>query len=166
MTLTFINSAQELTYQRVVEYLNNSMFKPSLRVYDDRPRFDLLYQNATVIEVDVLPWEVHPWDDSELAIVRATSYVALGDGQIDQDIMKFLMGENRRMRFGAFQLDEAGHVLFSHSILGGESMDLRELQACLLSVAAIATSYSDVIEERFSGRQKSGVLLSTAQNVA
>jgi len=32
------------------------------------------------------------------------------------------------MRFGAFQLGNANQVLFANSILGGENMDLMELQ--------------------------------------
>jgi hypothetical protein len=109
----------------------------------------LLYQKSTLIEVDILPWEIHPWDNSELAIVRASSCITIGS-HIAADLTQYLLTENRKMRFGAFQFDESGLTWFSHSILGGENMDLQELQTCILSVAAIATSYEDIIMEKFS----------------
>jgi len=144
MALTFVNHAQELTYQRVLDYLNTSMFKDSMHVLEDAPKFNLLYKETTLIEVEVLSWEIHPWEDSELAIVRASSHITVGS-TVDADLIQFLLAENRKMRFGAFQLDEAGQILFVHSILGGENMDVLELESCLLSVAAIATRYDDII---------------------
>jgi hypothetical protein len=47
-------------------------------------------------------------------------------------------------------LDESGQVVFTHSILGGENMDLLELQTCILSVAAIAANYTSILAERLS----------------
>jgi hypothetical protein len=55
------------------------------------------------------------------------------------------------MRFGAFHLDDANQVLFSESVLGGENMDLMELQTCILSVVTIADTYDDMIAQRFGG---------------
>jgi hypothetical protein len=144
MAISFVNHAQELTYNRTLDYLKSSMFKDSMHVLENEPKFNLLYKETTLIEVEVLPWEIHPWEDSELAIVRASSHITVGS-TVDADLIQFLLSENRKMRFGAFQLDEAGQILFVHSILGGENMDLLELESCLLSVAAIATRYDDII---------------------
>ncbi|HEY9618953.1 MAG TPA: hypothetical protein V6C78_01220 [Crinalium sp.] len=155
MTTSFVNHAQEATYQRVADYLAASLFKNSMRSLPDSPRFCLLYQQSTLIEVDVLPWEVHPWDESELALVRAASHITVGRYQ-SADLTQFLLSENRKMRFGAFQLDEAGQVIFAHTILGGNDMDLLELQTCILSVAAIATTYDDIITETFGSGQVEG----------
>lgn len=141
MLLPFTNSVQEQTYHQVANYLKSSMFKNSMRTLPDVPKFYLLYQESTLVEVEVLPWDIHPWEKSEMAIVRAYSYLTVGSG-VEADLLQHLLAENRRMRFGAFQLDEAGQVLFAHSILGGENMDLLELQTCILSVAAIAANYS------------------------
>jgi hypothetical protein len=152
MALTFANKAQQLTHQRVSEYLVSSMFRDTMRIRDDQPRFDLLYQDATLIQVDVLPWEVNPWEQEDLATVRAFSYITVGNAN-NLELIRFLMAENNKIRFGAFQIDEAGQVVFAHSILGGESMDLRELQTCILSVAAIANSYEDLIVEEFGGQR-------------
>jgi len=152
MAISFVNHAQELTYQKVADYLASSMFRGTMHCLEDLPRFQLIYEHTTLIEVEVLPWEVTPWTESDLAIVRAASHITIGNH--DQvELTQFLLAENRKMRFGAFQLDEAGQVVFAHTVLGGEEMDLLELQTCILSVAAIASSYDDVITAQFGGQR-------------
>ncbi|MEO0534851.1 MAG: YbjN domain-containing protein [Cyanobacteria bacterium P01_A01_bin.123] len=152
MPIDFANPVQATTYTKVADYLNgSSLFKPSLRTYDGQPKFDILY-GSTLVEIEVLPWEVHPWEEADLATVRATSCVTIGS-HINADLMHFLLTENRRMRFGAFNLDDAGQVLFAESVLGGDSMDLMELQTCILSVVTIADTYDDLIAEKFGGKR-------------
>ncbi|WP_448561317.1 T3SS (YopN, CesT) and YbjN peptide-binding chaperone 1 [Trichothermofontia sp.] len=152
MPLTFTNHAQAVTYRKVDDYLRQStLFKTNLRPDPDRPKFNLLY-GSTLVEVEVLPWEVHPWEERDLAIVRAASCVTIGSG-IGCDLMHYLLAENRRMRFEAFHLDEANQVIFAHTILGGENMDLLELQTCILSVVTIADTYDDLIVEKFGGQR-------------
>ncbi|MBE7380133.1 MAG: YbjN domain-containing protein [Leptolyngbya sp. SIO1E4] len=154
MSMQFDSQVQTLTYTKVADYLKGTMlFQDALRVYPDRPKFDILYGSA-LIEVEVLPWVVHPWDEGDLATVRATSCVTIGS-TLNCELMQFLLTENRRMRFGAFHLDEAGQVVFSESVLGGENMDLRELQTCILSVVTIADTYDDVIAKQFGGQRAS-----------
>lgn len=152
MAIAFTNTTQEQTYQRVADYLKSSLFRDSIRLQADKPRFNLLYQDSTLIEVDVLPWDVNPWEETEMAIVRAFSYITVGNIN-NLELIRFLMAENHKMRFGAFQIDESGQVVFAHNILGGDSMDLRELQTCILSVAAIANAYEEVIIEKFGGQR-------------
>lgn len=152
MTRPFANDVQSLTYEKVADYLQQStLFRESLRIYDHQPRFDILY-GSTLVEVEVLPWEVHPWEQGDLATVRATSCVTVGSS-ISHELMHYLLNENRRMRFGAFHLDDANQVLFAESVLGGDNMDLMELQTCILSVVTIADTYDDVIAQRFGGRR-------------
>lgn len=157
MPISFASDVQALTYDKVADYLRSAvLFKDTLRVYTDQPKFDLLY-GSTLVEVDVLPWEVHPWQKADLATVRATSYVTTGS-PVNQALMYFLLTENRRMRFGAFQLNEADQVLFAESVLGGENMDLMELQTCILSVVTIADNYDDIITQRFGGQRAADYL--------
>ena len=151
MAISFLNDVQSLTYDKVADYLRNSnLFRGTLRIYDNQPRFDLRY-GSTMVEVEVFPWEVHPWETADLATVRATSCVTTGSN-VSKELMQFLLTENRRMRFGAFHLDDAvNQVLFAESVLGGENMDLMELQTCILSVVTIADTYDDIITQRFGG---------------
>lgn len=152
MALSFVSTVQALTYTKVADYLqNSSLFQNQLRAYPDVPKFDILY-GSTLVEVDVLPWEIHPWEKADLATVRATSCVTIGS-TISPELMLFLLTENRRMRFGAFHLDQANQVLFAESVLGGENMDLMELQTCILSVVTIADTYDDILAQRFGGQR-------------
>lgn len=150
--MQFTNGAQELTYERIQNYLSGSPFKETVRASAEQPYFDLIYQDTTLIELYVLPWNTHPYANKELAIVRASSCVALGCGP-ELDLLRFLLDENRKMRFGSFQTDEAGTVFFANRILGGKHMDPTELEVCLLSVGEIATRYSDIIIDKFDGQR-------------
>lgn len=150
MPIQFVSDVQELTYRKVADYLESSrLFQGCLRSYPDQAKFDILY-GSTLVEVEIFPWEVHPWEEADLCTVRATSCVTVGSS-IDGDLMEFLLIENRRMRFGAFHLDEPHRVLFAESVLGGENMDLMELQTCILSVVTIADTYDDIIAEKYGG---------------
>ncbi|NEQ29793.1 MAG: YbjN domain-containing protein [Leptolyngbya sp. SIO4C5] len=152
MSIEFASQVQQLTHKKVSDYLTQAqLFQETLRVHPHQPKFDILY-GSTMVEVEVLPWEVHPWETADLAIVRATSCVTLGSN-LECELLQFLLLENRRMRFGAFHVDEAGQVLFAESVLGGENMDLMELQTCILSVVTIADTYDDIIAARFGGQR-------------
>ncbi|MDA0673839.1 MAG: YbjN domain-containing protein [Cyanobacteria bacterium] len=150
MALSFENPVQATTYQKVETYLKQShLFQNALRADPQLPKFDILY-GSTLVEIEVLSWQDHPWQSADMAIVRATSCVTVGSS-VNHDLMHFLLSENRRMRFGAFHLDEAGQVRFAESVLGGDNMDLRELQTCILAVVTIADTYDDLIAEKFGG---------------
>lgn len=151
--LVFDHIAQELTYQSVQEYLQSSpLFKDSLAIVPDRPRFQVLYGSAQV-DIEVSNWAFHPWNaDRDMAIVTASSCVTRGSS-VTSDLTQYLLRENRRMRFGGFQLDEDLNVWFAHSILGGDHMDLTELQSCILAVVTIADNYDDALVEKYGGKR-------------
>lgn len=151
MSIAFQNPVQELTYRKVADYLvSSTLFKDSFTSAIDQPAFELTYGSAR-IEVAVLAWEVHPWEINDLAIVRACSCVTR-KSRVDTALMQYLLSENSRMRFGSFQLSADQAVLFAHSVLGGENMDLLELQTCILSVVTIADTYDDWIIAQFGGK--------------
>jgi len=152
MAISFASQTQELTYTKVADYLKTStLFQNAVDSSHTEPRFDLTYGSAHVA-VEVLTWDVHPWDERELAIVRACSCVTVGS-DLGLELMDFLLAENHRMRFGAFHRGPEGEVFFSHAVLGGEGMDLMELQTCILSVVTIADTYDDLIVEKFGGQR-------------
>ncbi|MEO0757175.1 MAG: YbjN domain-containing protein [Cyanobacteria bacterium J06648_16] len=153
--MNFTNAAQELSYTRVRDYLISSSFQDRLRMDANRPHFDLIHLSETHIEVDILPWEHHPYPERELAVVRASSCVTVGSGP-ELALMRFLLETNRKTRFGSFQTDETGAIFFAHRILGGDHMDLVELETCILAVAAIATEYEPIITTQFGGQRARG----------
>ncbi|MGA7934717.1 MAG: hypothetical protein WCA35_14325 [Kovacikia sp.] len=152
MPISFTNHAQELTYQKVLDYLTTSeLFKASVQPATDQPKFDLIY-GSTRIGIRVLVWEVNPWDTQELVLVRACSCVTVGS-RINAELTEYLLRENLRMRFGAFQLGDQNEIFFAHNILGGEHLDLMELRACILSVVTIADTYDEILTEKFGGQR-------------
>jgi hypothetical protein len=152
MAIQFTNQAQELTYRKVADYFASStLFKDTTKPDNTLPKFSILYGSA-LIEVEILAWDVHPWENRELAIVKAYSCVTIGSS-VDAELMQYLLRENRQIRFGAFHLDEANQIWFANSILGGESMDLMELQTCILAVVTIADTYDDLISEKYGGHR-------------
>ena len=156
MAISFSNHTQELTYRKVKEYLTTSeLFKSSVQVVSDQPKFDLIY-GSTRIGIRVLVWEVNPWNTPELTIVRACSCVTVGS-RIDAKLTEYLLRENLRMRFGAFQLGDHNEIFFAHNVLGGENLDLMELQTCILAVVTIADTYDDIITEQFGGHRATDV---------
>lgn len=157
MPITFSNPTQELTYRKVAEYLTTSeLFKNNVQAVSDQPKFDLVY-GSTRIGIRVLVWEINPWNTPELTIVRACSCVTVGS-RIDAELTEYLLRENLRMRFGAFQLGDRNEIFFAHNILGGENLDLMELQTCILSVVTIADTYDDIIIEQFGGRRSTDII--------
>lgn len=158
MSLSFTGSLQQLTYEKVSDYLSASgLFKDALQAGLNQPQFTLTYGSA-LVSVEVLPWPVNPWDTSELVIVKASSCVTLGS-RIGAELMRYLLQENSRMRFGSFYLSEPDQIWFAHSILGGDSMDLLELQTAILSVVTIADTYDDLIVAQFGGQRGLDCLL-------
>jgi glutaredoxin-related protein len=150
MSIAFINYTQELTYRKVTDYLTTSdLFKNNLQVADNEPKFDLVYGSSRV-GIRVIVWEVNPWDMPELVIVRACSCLTVGS-DITPELTEYLLRENLRMRFGAFQLGDQNEIFFAHNILGGEHLDLMELQTGILAVVTIADTYDEILTERFGG---------------
>jgi hypothetical protein len=156
MPITFINYAQELTYRKVTDYLTTSaLFKNNLQVAANEAKFDLVYGSSRV-GIRVIVWEVNPWDMPELVIVRACSCLTVGS-DITLELTEYLLRENRRMRFGAFQLGDQNEIFFAHNILGGEHLDLMELQTGILAVVTIADTYDEILIERFGGSRATDI---------
>ncbi len=152
MPVKFTNHVQELTYRKVADYLTTSkFFKDTVQPISDRPKFELTY-GSTKFSISILAWDINPWDVGELAIVRACSCVTVGS-RIDAELTEYLLRENLKMRFGAFELGNENQIFFAHNVLGGENMDLMELQTCILAVVAIADTYDEIIVQRFGGQQ-------------
>jgi hypothetical protein len=75
------------------------------------------------------------------------------DVPISDELTRFLLTENATLAFGGFQADESGRVGFSHTLLGGELLQRRELETALTVVVATADRYNDVIKARFGGKR-------------
>ena len=115
---------------------------PSVR--QDLPVISL-FMGSALVEVSVFP----SGDDE--AIVNTRSYVVT-NVDLKPDLMKFLLQENSKMRFGAFGIDDNGDLIFEHTIVGS-SCDKPELEASVKAVLAIADEYDDKIVEIWGGKR-------------
>ncbi|MGC9356970.1 MAG: T3SS (YopN, CesT) and YbjN peptide-binding chaperone 1 [Anaerolineae bacterium] len=139
--IEFKTKAHEEGYNKVKKHVQ-SVFGEMAKVVPNRPVF-LLRAGSTLTHVAVTPWG----DDDSVVLVRA--YVVYG-AELAPDLLKFLLQENHRMRFGAFGIDNDGDIFFEHSIVGS-TCDKGELKASVLAVGQTADNYDERIRERWGG---------------
>lgn len=142
--MNFKTKAQENIYGKV-EKLMTQIFGEMIKKPTDRPVF-LLQRGTTLTHVAVAPWG----EDDAVVIVRA--YVNYG-ADLAPDLLKHLLTENARMRFGAFGIDNDGDIFFEHTIVGS-TCDKEEIKASVLAVAGTADRYDEPIRERWGGMRE------------
>ncbi|CAN5143895.1 hypothetical protein BH11MYX1_BH11MYX1_28250 [soil metagenome] len=107
----------------------------------------VLKQGSAYVMISVVPW------GDNRAMVRCVSQLVKGV-DVDGPLAKQLLELNGHLRFGAFAYDPTEHtVLFSHTILGGTTLDPEELMATLRDVALIADEYDDKLMQKYGGQR-------------
>ena len=111
---------------------------------------DSLYvikQGSAYVMINVVPW------GRDKAMVRATAQLVKGC-RMDGELATQLLELNSHLRFGAFAWESQDNiVLFTHTILGGTTLDPEELVATLHDVALIADEYDDKLVEKYGGQR-------------
>lgn len=116
----------------------------SYRKIDER--LYVIKQGSTYVMINIVPW------GEDRALLRCCSQLVRGV-TMSKELAIDLLKLNGQLRFGAFAYDATGkHVLFLHSILGGETLDTDELLATLTDVAIIADEYDDKIIDKYGGQ--------------
>lgn len=141
--MEFQTEAQQACYDKVAVWMRE-LFGQFPCARQDFPGLGL-FMNSALVEVLIYPW------DQDDAVINTRSYVVTG-ADISQGLMDFLLRENVKMRFGAFGLDEAGNILFEHTIVGS-TCDKRELESSVKAVLEIADEYDDPIVSRWGGKR-------------
>jgi hypothetical protein len=141
--MEFHSEAQKQCYEKVAIWMRE-MFGEQAMSREDRPSFGLVVGSALSHIV------VHPWGDDD-STITAFSYVVTG-AELTADLMKYLLQENDRVRFGAFSIDNEGDIIFSHTIVGS-TCDKEELRTSVMFVAKLADDYDDKIVARFGGQR-------------
>ena len=86
-------------------------------------------------------------------MVRCTAQLVKGV-DVDGPLAMQLLELNGHLRFGAFAWDpDEQTVLFTHTILGGTTLDPEELMATLRDVALIADEYDDKLMKKYGGQR-------------
>ncbi len=111
---------------------------------------DSLYvikQGSAYVMISVVPW------GDNRAMLRCTSQLVKG-ADVDGPLALQLLELNAHLRFGAFAWDPTEHVvLFTHTMLGGTTLDPDELMATLSDVALIADEYDDKLMKKYGGQR-------------
>ena len=137
-----MNPAEVATALLIEKTLENS---PAYRKIDDT--LYVIKQGSAYVMISVVPW------GDNKAMVRCTAQLVKGI-DVDGPLAKQLLELNGHLRFGAFAIDPAEHtVLFTHTILGGHTLDAEELVATLRDVALIADEYDDKLMRKYGGQR-------------
>jgi hypothetical protein len=137
-----MNPAEVATALLIEQTLHNS---PAYRKVDET--LYVIKQGSAYVMISVVPW------GDNRAMVRCTAQLVKGV-DVDGPLAKQLLELNSHLRFGAFAMDAAEHtVLFTHTILGGTTLDPEELFATLRDVALIADEYDDKLMKKYGGQR-------------
>jgi hypothetical protein len=137
-----MNPAEVATSLLIERTLVNS---PAYRKVDES--LYVIKQGSAYVMISVVPW------GPNRAMVRCTAQLVKGV-DVDGPLAKQLLELNSHLRFGAFAVDPTEHtVLFTHTILGGTTLDSEELHATLRDVALIADEYDDKLMKRYGGQR-------------
>jgi len=118
---------------------------PAYRKVDDS--LYVIKQGSAYVMISVVPW------GKDKAMVRYTAQLVKG-AKMDQALAFQLLELNGFLRFGAFAWDPSNEtVLFTHTILGGTTLDPEEVVATLHDVALIADEYDDKIRSKYGGQR-------------
>jgi hypothetical protein len=125
---------------------------------------DSLYvvrQGSSYVMISVVPTGKASKHDDR-AVVRVLAQVASGI-RPEPSLFRQLLILNGKLRFGAFAYVPEGEIItFQHSMLGGASMDDKELIATVHDVAVIADEYDDRIVARYGGQRMQDMVERTA----
>ena len=128
---------------------------PAYRKVDDR--LYVVKQGSSYVMISVVP-SGQKGKLNERALVRVVSQVVSGVNP-EPSLFRQLFILNGQLRFGAFAFVPDGNlVMFGHSILGGNTMDIKELVATVHDVALVADEYDDRIVARYGGARMQDVI--------
>lgn len=137
-----MNPAEVATALLIERTLQDS---PAYRKIDDS--LYVIKQGSAYVMITVVPW------GENRAMVRCTSQLVKGVN-IDGPLAAQLLELNAHLRFGAFGWDPTDQiVVFTHTILGGTTLDPEELMATLRDVALVADDYDDKLMKKYGGQR-------------
>lgn len=141
--MEFKTNPQKETYEKVMPWMKE-LFGAFVSVRQDAPHFGIAVGSAfTSIGV-------YPWGEDD-ATITTRSYVVTGV-ELTAELMKYLLQENDRMRFGAFGVDQDNDIFFEHTLVGS-TCDKEEIKASVLAVVVTADEYDDKIIQKWGGQR-------------
>jgi hypothetical protein len=145
-------SAVSISQKVIEQTLGKS---PAFQKVDDR--LYVVRQGSSYVMISVVPTGKSSKHD-DTAIVRVVAQVASGI-RPEPSLFRQLLILNGKLRFGAFAyVPEGDVIIFHHSMLGGATMDDKELIATVHDVALVADEYDDRIVARYGGARMQDVV--------
>src|SRR3954452_5304189 len=124
-------------------------------------RLYVVKQGSSYVMISVIPTGPRS-GQTDKAVVRVVSQVVSAVNP-EPSLFRQLLILNGQLRFGAFAFVPEGNlILFTHSILGGQQMDEREVVATVHDVALVADEYDDRIVARYGGSRMQDVIEQSA----
>jgi hypothetical protein len=118
----------------------------------------VIKQGSSYVMISV----AHTGENRDQALVRVTAQVVAGV-KPEPALLRKLLILNGRLRFGAFAYEPDGDlILFSHSLLGGATLNPNEVMAAVHDVALAADRYDDQIVAQYGGRRMQDVIEESA----
>ncbi len=139
--MQFFTLAQKKCYTRILPWMRQ-LFGAYVMIRLDLAVFDVS-MGSTSVQVEVSAWGE---DD---ATITSRAYL-VSDLQLTPGLMRFLLRENDKMRFGAFGIDGGDNIFFEHTVVGS-TCDIEELRGSVLAVISTAGQYAQEIIDRWGG---------------
>jgi hypothetical protein len=118
--------------------------------------FYVVRQGTAYVYIHVLPWE------PGRALVRLIAQLARGV-DMSPDLAMKLLRLNARLRFGAFGFVAQGScVVFTHTLLGGETLDRDEILTAVHDLSILADEFDDRIVEEAGGKRMQDLIDASA----
>ncbi|HVZ73882.1 MAG TPA: YbjN domain-containing protein [Polyangia bacterium] len=145
-----MNAAAKKSCQLIEKTLGSS---PAFKKIDEG--LFVVKQGSSIVMINVLPWK------ADRAVVRCVAQLVKGV-TMEVPLALQLLEMNALMRFGAFAYVPSGDVIiFSHTLLGGATLDAEELTTTIRDVAIVADEYDDRIAARYGGSTMQDLLEET-----
>jgi hypothetical protein len=93
---------------------------------------------------------VYPWGEDDATIT--TRSLVVNQVELSPGLMRYLLKENDKMRFGAFGLDSDENIYFEHTMVGS-ACNKDGLKGSILAVVITADQYSQQVIDRWGGER-------------
>lgn len=138
----FKHKAHKKAYENVGKLLKQS-FGRGFAPHPEKPVY-VGTQGSCLVQV-----VVHPWGSDD-AVVSVGSCCVMDIGELPYELLKFLLEENYKFRFGAFSIDGDGDIVFEHTIAAAK-LDAEEMEASVRAILSTADEYDDRIVREYGG---------------
>ena len=143
--MEFASEIHNSCYERVAGYMKD-LFGEFARPNDKTPTFGIS-SGSVYVQVGIYP------RGNEDAYVNVWAWIVMGPERTPE-LMAYLLKLNTTLRYGSFGMDDAGDILFKHSVRA-IGCDKDQLRNSINAVMYTADEEDDKIVARWGGRRAS-----------